>query len=88
MGDDDAGLGHQLPQAVGHVVDVLHPVVDEEDLALPQQLPADGLAHRPLVVLAHVGEDRLAVGRRRVEQAQVADADEATSPACGGSAWR
>ena len=34
---------------------------------------ADG----PLVVLADVGEDRLALGRRRVQQRQVADAGEA-----------
>ena len=33
--------------------------------------------HGPLVVLADVGEDRLAVGRRGVEQREVADAGEA-----------
>ena len=69
VGDGDAGLGHQLAQVGGHVLDVLHPVVHEEDLALAQQLAADGLGDRPLVVLADVGEDRLALGRRRVEQA-------------------
>ena len=55
----------------------LHPVVHEEDLALAQQLAADGLGDGPVVVLADVGEDRLALGRRRVEQREVADAGEA-----------
>ena len=55
----------------------LHPVVHEEHLALAQQLAPDGLGHRPLVVLADVGEDRLALGRRGVEQREVADAGEA-----------
>jgi hypothetical protein len=46
----------------------LHPVVHPEHLALAQQLAADRLGD-PLVVLADVGEDRLAVGRRVSEQA-------------------
>ena len=59
------------------MLDVLHPVVHEEHLALAEQLTTDGLGHRPFVVLPHVGQDRLAVGWRRVEQGQVADAGEA-----------
>ena len=77
MGDRHTGLGDQGPQLGRDLLDVRHPVVDEEDLALPQQLPADGLGDRPLVVLADVGEDGLAVGRRGVEQGQVPDAGEA-----------
>ena len=50
VGDGDAGLGHQLAQLGGHVVDVAHAVVDVEDLALAQQLAADGLGDGPLVV--------------------------------------
>ena len=53
------------------------PVVDPEHLALAEQLAADRLDGDALVVLADVGEDRLAVGRRRLQQRQVADADEA-----------
>ena len=77
VGDGDAGLGHEVAQTGGHVVDVLHPVVHVEHLALAQQLAADGLGHRPVVLLAHVGEDRLALGRRGVQQREVADAGQA-----------
>ena len=64
-------LRNQLPDAGSHAVDVLDPVVHEEDLALPEQLAADGLGHRPLVVVPHVGQDRLPVGGRRVQEAEV-----------------
>ena len=77
MGDRDARLGHQVAQLACDVLDVGHAVVHEEHLALAQQLAADRLGHGPLVVLADVGEDRLAVGRRRVEEREVADAGEA-----------
>ena len=77
VGDGDARLGHELADVGGDALDVLHAVVHEEHLALAQQLAADGLGHGPLVVLADVGEDRLALGRRRVEQREVADAGEA-----------
>ena len=77
VGHRDAGLGHELAQLAGDVLDVLHPVVHEEHLALAEQLTADRLGDRPLVVLADVGEDRLALARRRVEQRQVADAGQA-----------
>ena len=72
----------------GHPVDVLHPVVHEEDLALPQQLPADRLGHRPLVVLAHVGEDGLALGGGGVEDGEVADAGEAHLQGAGDGRGR
>ena len=55
--------GTSSRSSLGHVLDVLHPVVDEEHLALAEQLAPDRLGHGPLVVLADVGEDRLAVGR-------------------------
>ena len=77
VGDGDARLGHQLAQAGGGVLDRAHPVVDPEHLALAEQLAADRLDGDALVVAADVGEDRLAVGRRRLQQRQVADADEA-----------
>ena len=59
------------------IVDGLHAVVHPEHLALAQQLAADRLDRDALVVLADEGEDRLAVGRRGLQQRQVADADEA-----------
>ena len=69
--------GHQLPQLGCAAVDGLDPVVDVEDLALPQELAAHGLRDGPLVVLADEGEDGLAVGGRRLDQRQVADARQA-----------
>ena len=77
VGDGDARLGHQLAEAGRGGVDRLHPVVDPEHLALAEQLAPDRLDRDPLVVLADVGEDRLAIGRRGLQQRQVADADEA-----------
>ena len=52
-------------------------VVDEKDLTLAQQLPADRLGDGAVVLLADVGEDRLARGRGRVDDREVADPGEA-----------
>ena len=57
MGGGDPRLGHELGQAGGGRFDVLHPVVDEEDLAVAQQLAADGGADLLGLVGADVGED-------------------------------
>ena len=72
----DARLGNEVTHVLGDDVDVLHPVVDVEDLALAQQLAADRLRDRAVVVLADVGENRLTVFGRRVHQRKVADAGE------------
>ena len=77
VGDRDPCLGHELAQPGGGRIDRPHAVVDPEHLALAQQLAADRLDRDPLVVLADVGEDRLAVGGRGLQQRQVADADQA-----------
>ena len=77
VGDRDPGLGHEIAQVGGHALDVVHPVVDVEDLALAQQLAADRLGDGALVVLAHVGEDRLALRRRGRDERQVPDAGQA-----------
>ncbi len=76
VGDGDASLGDELSQAAGGGVDRLHPVVHPEHLTLAKEFAADRLDGDALVVLADVGEDRLAVRRRRLEERQVADADE------------
>ena len=60
VGDGHPGLGRHGPHPLGGGVDVLDPVVDVEDLALAQQLAADGLGGGRLVELAHVGQDRAA----------------------------
>ena len=59
------------------MLDRAHPVVHPEHLALTQQLAADRLDGDALVVAADVREDRLAVGRRRLQQGQITDPDEA-----------
>ena len=65
MRHDDAGVGHELGQPTGDLVNVANPVVDEEDLALAQQLAANGLGNRRFVVLPHVGQNRAAISGRR-----------------------
>ena len=74
--DRDARLGHELAHVGRDVLDVLHAVVHEEHLTLAQQLAPDRLRHGARVVLADVGEDRLAIFGRRVHERQVADAGE------------
>ena len=64
----DAGLGDELAQLLTDEVDVLHPVVDEEHLALTQQLPPDRFGGGTIVELADVGEDGLAVLGRCVHE--------------------
>ena len=66
-----------MAHLLGDVLDVLHAVVHVEDLALAEQLAPDRLRHRTVVVLADVGEDRLAGLGRRLHQREVADAGEA-----------
>ena len=77
VGDGDAGVRHEVADVAGDLLDVLHTVVDVEDLALPQELAPDGLGHGALVVLADVGEDRLAFDGRCVDEREVADAGQA-----------
>ena len=55
----------------------LHTVVHPEHLALAQQFATDGFDRDALVVAADEREDRLPVGRRCLQQRQVADADQA-----------
>ena len=69
--------GTRSAEVLRDLFDVGDAVVHEEDLALPQELAADGLGNGAFVVLADVGEDRLAVRRRGLEQRQVPDAGEA-----------
>ncbi len=74
VGDGDLRLGHDLPQMASHVVDALHAVVDEVDLAAAVELAQDGLADEPLVELRDVGLDRQALLGRRLHGGHVADA--------------
>ena len=75
MHDADRGLGGDLLQSVGHLLDVENPVVDEKYLPLAGQFPVDGRADEPVVPPHHTGLDGDAVGRRRGEIGDVADAE-------------
>ena len=68
--------GTSVAHVLGDELDVLHAVVHVEHLALAQQLAPDRLGDGAVVVLADVGEDRLAVLGRRVHEREVADAGE------------
>ena len=74
--DPDPYLGHEAPQLLGRLVDRLDAVVQEERLAAPLELAADRLRDERLVPLADVRADGLAVGRRRRDHRDVAQARE------------
>ncbi len=71
---DQARLRHDLVDARGHVLDRLDPVVHEVDLAAAVQLAQDRLLDRLAVPVDRARLDRVAVGGRRVDDAQVAQA--------------
>ncbi len=67
------GLGHDAPQSVRQDVDVVHAGVHEKDLPLAVQFAQHGVADQALVKTQHPGLHRLAVGRGRLQIADVAD---------------
>ncbi len=69
----DAGLGDEVAQPRRGRVDRLHPVVDEEDLPLPQQLTADRGGDLPVVARPDEGQDRVPLLRRGVDRRQLPD---------------
>ena len=74
VGDEHARVGHERADALGGLVDRLHPVVQEEGLAAARQLALDRLGHELVVVLAHVGLHRPAALGRRLDHRDVAQA--------------
>ena len=70
----DPRLGHQLPDPGGRLLDRADPVVDEEDLALAQQLAADGGDDLAVLVGPDVGEHRVPLLRRRGDRGHLPDA--------------
>ena len=74
--DGDARVGHELAQAPRDLIDIRDAIVHEEDLAFAQQLAPNRLDDRGFVELAHVGEYRSPIGRRRRDHRQVADPGE------------
>ena len=76
VGHTDADVGHDLADLLRHLVDVVHAVVDKEDLSAPVQLILDALADDLLVETVQLGDDGMTVGRRRVDDGQVARSHE------------
>ena len=74
MRGDDGRLRHRLAQLSGHLLDVLHPVVDEEDLPLTSQFTTDRGSHLSLVVGPGEGQHRMALLGRGGDGRHLADA--------------
>ena len=73
----DPRLGDDRLDHVGDGRDVVDAVVDEVDLPVAVQLAVDGALDDLAVEPGDAGLDRLAVGRRRLEVGDVADAQQA-----------
>ena len=74
MGNADTRPGHELAHPRGAFLNVVHAVVQVVYLPAAGQLLADGLGHDALVVLEHIGFNRLALKRRLLNCAHIADA--------------
>ena len=74
--DDDSRVRHEARDQVRDRVDRLHAVVHHVDLAAALELVPDRARDDLRVELHHVGLDRQAVLRRRLDDRHVADADE------------
>ena len=72
--DQEAELGAELPEVLGRLLDRLDAVVEVEGLAAAGVLSQQRVAHQLLLVLADVGSDRAAPQRRRLDDADVAEA--------------
>ena len=73
--DQNAGVGGELADLVGEGLDVVHPVVHEEDLSLPGEFPTDRLRETTFVPGDHLGDDRPPIERRRGEARDVPEAE-------------
>ena len=76
MGKRDARLGHQSPQIFRAFFDRVNTIVHPKHLAFTQQLSSNGLGCHSIVVRSHVSAYRLSVGRWRVQQRHVANANQ------------
>ena len=76
MGHSVPRVGYQLAQPRHRVLDRPDPVVDVEDLSLPQQFPADRRRRDPWIFRPHIGEDRVAVLGRGQDVADLPDTGE------------
>ena len=76
MGNAEARLGDDRRQSIGDQVDVVDPVVDEEDLPVAVELANDRLADQFAVEAANAGLDRLPIARRRGQVGDIADSQQ------------
>ena len=76
VADDEPRAGQHLAQLVGLRLDRLDAVVDEEHLSAAIQLAQDRVAHEARRRLGDARLDRQAVLRRRLDDAEVANAGE------------
>ena len=75
------GHGHlrfrnQIGELERQAIDGFDAIVQKKHLPAAFELAQDRVADQPLVVAGHVGLDRQAVHRRRLDDAQIADADQ------------
>ena len=73
VGHDKPGLGHQLLEVAQRALHAHDLVADQEALAAPTELPADGGGDLGVGILHHVGLDREPVLRRRLDDGHVPD---------------
>ena len=92
MGYSDTASWYVTRNEVMYIHDVLHSVMDEEDLTVSSHLEEDGFADELTVEGAELSLYRIAVGRRRVDDTEVAGAHhrelECSRNRCGGQCQR
>ena len=76
VADREAGLGNQPAQSGGHFVDGLDPVVEIKDLPATADLLPDHLCDEFFRIALDDGDYRPALGRRRLDHAEVPGTDE------------
>lgn len=74
VGHRDAGLRDELADPGGRLLDRVHPVVDEEDLTLAEQLAPDRGGHLAFLVGADEGQHRVPLLRRGGDGGHLPDA--------------
>ena len=64
--------GYNAPDGIFYLVNILHPVVNEKNLPVTRQLVLNGLADDLFIKAMQLGNNWVAVGRRRLDDRQVA----------------
>ena len=72
VSDDKIGLGHQLLQSPGNLIDAHHPIMDKVHLPTAVYFAQNGLADERLIILTHLGAYRQTLLRRGIDSAHVA----------------